>query len=156
MGWRVGLRTARQPPQLRHCEARSAAAIQEPPAPRLQLLARHTAAQSALIDEPAKAGCYTSHRRDHGSSSIPDDLERAIERQVAEGRATSSAAFVQEAVSRLLEDTDAEQDDIERAAFAGLADAGAGRTTTIATPADEQALHERLMTRLRDRLAAEG
>ncbi len=91
-----------------------------------------------------------------GAVQIPDELERVIERRVAEGQATNLAAFVQEAVSRLLDDTDAEQDDIERAALAGLADAAAGRTTTIATAADEQALHERLMTRLRDRLAAEG
>ena len=90
-----------------------------------------------------------------GAVQIPDDLEHAIERQVAEGRATTSAAFVHEAVSRLLEDADAEQDDIERAALAGLADAEAGRTTTIATATDEQALYDRLMTRLRDRLAAE-
>jgi Arc/MetJ-type ribon-helix-helix transcriptional regulator len=87
---------------------------------------------------------------------IPDELVRVIERQVAEGRATNVTAFVQEAVSRFLEDAYAEQDDIERAALAGLADAEGGRTTAIATAADEQALHERLMTRLRDRLAAEG
>ncbi len=91
-----------------------------------------------------------------GAVQISDELVRVIERQVAEGRATNVTAFVQEAVSRLLEDAHAEQDDIERAALAGLADAEAGRTTTIATAADEQALHERLMTRLRDRLAAEG
>ena len=91
-----------------------------------------------------------------GAVQIPDELERVIERHVADGRATNLTAFVQEAVSRLLEDTDAEQDDIERAALAGLADAEAGRTTTIATAADEQALHERLMTRQRDRLAAKG
>ncbi len=88
-----------------------------------------------------------------GAVQIPDELERVIERRVAEGRATNLAAFVHEAVSRLLDDTDAEQDDIE---LAGLADAAAGRATTIATAADEQALHERLMIRLRDRLSAEG
>ena len=91
-----------------------------------------------------------------GAVQIPDELERAIERQVAEGRATNPAAFVHEAISRLLEDTKTEQDDLERAALAGLTDAEAGRTTTIATAADEQALHDRLMNRLRDRLAAEG
>jgi len=85
-----------------------------------------------------------------GAVQIPDELERVIERRVAEGRATDMAASVHEAVSRLLDDTDAEQDDIERAA---LADAAAGRTTTIATAADEQALHEHPTTRLRDRLA---
>jgi len=91
-----------------------------------------------------------------GAVQIPDELVRVIERQVAEGRATNVTTFVQEAVSRLLEDAHAEQDDIERAALAGLADAEAGRTTTIATAADEQALHERLMTRLRKRMADEG
>lgn len=87
------------------------------------------------------------------AAQMPDELERAIERRVAEGRATDLAEFVQEAVSRLLEDADAEQDDIERAARTGLVDAAAGRITIAA---DEQALHDRLMTRLRDRLAAEG
>ena len=90
-----------------------------------------------------------------GAVQIPDELERVIARRVAEGRATNPAEFVQEAVSRFLENEDAEQDDIERAALAGLADTVAGRTTTIATAADEQALYDRLMTRLRDRLAAE-
>lgn len=91
-----------------------------------------------------------------GAVQIPDELERLIKRRVAEGQATTLTAFVQEAVSRLLDDMDTEQDDLERAALAGLADAEAGRTTTIATAADEQALHDRLMSRLRDRLAAEG
>ena len=90
-----------------------------------------------------------------GAIQISDELEHIIERHVAEGRATNMTAFVQEAVSRLLEDTDAEQDDIERAALTGLADAEAGRTITIATAADELALHKHLMIRLRDRLAIE-
>ena len=91
-----------------------------------------------------------------GAVHLPDDLMRVIEKRVANGQVANLTAFVQEAVSRLLDDTDAEQDDPERAALAGLADAEAGRTTTIATAADEQALHDRLITRLRDRLAAEG
>lgn len=51
-------------------------------------------------------------------------------------------AFVQGAVSRFLDDADAEQDDTERAAPAGLVDADAGRTLTNATDADDQALHD--------------
>lgn len=91
-----------------------------------------------------------------GAVQIPDEFVHVIEQQVAEGRATNVTAFVQEAVSRVLEDMDAEQGDIERAALAGLADADAARTTTIATDADEQARYDRLMTRLRDRLDAKG
>lgn len=91
-----------------------------------------------------------------GAVQLPDDLMRVIEQRVANGQATNLTAFVQEAVSRFLDDADAEQDDLERAALAGLADAEAGRTTTIATAANEQALHDRLMTQLRDRLATEG
>lgn len=88
-----------------------------------------------------------------GAVQLPDDLMRVIEQRVANGQAANLTAFVQEAVSRLLDDADAEQDDLERAALAGLVDAEAGRTTTIATAADEQAVHDRLMTRLWDSLA---
>ncbi len=91
-----------------------------------------------------------------GAVQVPDEFVRVIERQVAEDRATNVTTFVQEAVSLLLEDTDTEQDDIERAALAGLADADAGHTTAIATDADKQALYDRLMIRLRDRSATDG
>ena len=37
----------------------------------------------------------------------------------------------------------------------GIADAGAGRLVTIATPEDAVALHERTMTRLHARMAAD-
>jgi hypothetical protein len=40
-------------------------------------------------------------------------------------------------------------------ATAGIADAEAGRYVTIATSEDAQALHQRTIVRLRDRLAAD-
>ena len=85
-----------------------------------------------------------------GAVQLPNDLMRVIEQRVANGQAANLTAFVQEAVSRLLDDTDAEQDDLERA---GLADTEAGRTTTIATVTDEQTLHDRIIRRLRNRMA---
>ena len=68
-----------------------------------------------------------------GVVQLPDDLMRVIEQRVANGQAANPTAFVQEAVSRLLDDAEA------------------GRTTTIATTSGEQALHDRLTDRLRDR-----
>jgi hypothetical protein len=44
---------------------------------------------------------------------------------------------------------------VQGAVQAGLADIEAGRYTLVATPEDEQRLDERLMARLRKRLAAE-
>jgi predicted transcriptional regulator len=90
-----------------------------------------------------------------GAIQLPDELERVIERQVAEGRATSPVAFLEEAVRRLLDDDRLEQEDLQAAVQAGVADIEAGRYTLIATPEDDQRLDERLMARLRARLAAE-
>ena len=91
-----------------------------------------------------------------GMVQLPDELERVIERQVAEGRADSPAAFLEEAVRRLIDETRAEEDDVRQAAEAGVADIEAGRYTTVATQEDEHLLQERLMARLRARLAANG
>lgn len=90
-----------------------------------------------------------------GVVQLPDELERAIERQVAEGRAASPAEFLQEAVLRLIDDACAEEGEVRRVASKGMADAEAGRYTIVATTSDEQTLHDRLMTRLRDRLAVQ-
>jgi hypothetical protein len=48
-----------------------------------------------------------------------------------------------------------EQEDLHSAVQAGLADIEAGRYTFVATPEDDRRLDERLMARLRERLAAE-
>jgi len=90
-----------------------------------------------------------------GAVQLPDELERVIERQVAEGRATSTVAFLEEAALRLLDEDRLEQEDLQAAVQAGLADIEAGRYTLVATPEDDRRLDERLMARLRDGLAAE-
>lgn len=91
-----------------------------------------------------------------GAVQLPDELLQMIERQVDEGRAKSAAAFLEEAVLRLIEDARSEEDEIREVAQAGIADMDAGRYTTIATPDDEQRLHERMMARLHQNLAAKA
>jgi predicted transcriptional regulator len=84
---------------------------------------------------------------------LPDELKSLIDRQIAEGRVASEAEFFVEAARRFVADLTAE-DEIVAEAEAGIADAEAGRYVTIASAADIEALHERTMARLRDRLAA--
>lgn len=79
---------------------------------------------------------------------LSDELQRLIEQQVVEGRAASAAAFLAEAVMRLVDEAGAEEEAIRQASDAGSADVVAGRYTTVATPADGQALRERLIARL--------
>ncbi len=62
-----------------------------------------------------------------GAVRLPDELERVIERQVAEGRADSPAAFVEEAVRRLVDEIRAEEEDVRQAAEAGVAPASPPR-----------------------------
>ena len=91
-----------------------------------------------------------------GVVQLSDEIQRMIERQVAEGRAANSAAFLEEAVRRLVDETCAEEGAIQQAAEAGLADVEAGRFTTVATQEDGGLLHGRLMARLGARLADDG
>ena len=84
---------------------------------------------------------------------LPDELQRAIERQVAEGRATTPAAFLEEAVTRLIDDTRDEEDDLLQALDAGSADIEAGRYVTVMTSEDERRVHDGLMMRLRTRFS---
>lgn len=90
-----------------------------------------------------------------GAVQLPDELQRAIDQQVQQGRAPSTLAFLQEAVSRLIDDAQTEEDDINAAVQAGLADAEAGSYTTVASAEDSQRLHARLMAQVRESLAAE-
>ena len=85
---------------------------------------------------------------------LPDHIKEAIDRQVAEGRVSSEFEFLIEAARRYAEDLELE-DEIATEAEAGITDAEAGRYVTIATPDDAEALHERTMARLRERLAAD-
>ena len=90
-----------------------------------------------------------------GVIQLPDELQRVIERQVAEGRAASSAAFLEEAVRRLVDETRGEEDELLLAVEAGSADIEAGRYLTVATPEDERRIHDGMMARLRARLSAD-
>lgn len=90
-----------------------------------------------------------------GAIQLPDELQRLIERQVAEGRAATPTAFLEEAVMRLVDETRAEEDAVRQAVEAGLADIEAGRHTTVAIREDGQRLQQRLIARLQARLAAD-
>ena len=87
-----------------------------------------------------------------GVIKLPDGLQRVIERQVAEGRASSSTAFLEEAVMRLVEETSAEEDDVQRAVQVGSADIDAGRYRTVGSPDDGRRLRDDVMTKLRSHL----
>ena len=81
---------------------------------------------------------------------LPDELQRVIERQVAEGRAASSSAFLEEAVKRLVDEARGEEDELPQAVEAGSADIEAGRYTAVATAVDERHRHDGMMARLTD------
>ena len=66
-----------------------------------------------------------------GGIQAADELQRVIERRVVEGRAASAAAFIEEAVLRLVDDARLEDEDIDRSVHAGIADIEAGRYTTV-------------------------
>ena len=50
-----------------------------------------------------------------GVVQLPDELQREVERQVAEGRAANLGAFLEEAVMRLVDETHAEDDAVRQA-----------------------------------------
>ena len=85
---------------------------------------------------------------------MPDHIKEAIDRQIADGRVASEAAFLIEAARRYAEDLEIETVVVAEAQ-AGIADADAGRLVTISGPEDAEALHQRTMRRLGERLVAE-
>jgi predicted transcriptional regulator len=91
-----------------------------------------------------------------GAVQLSDEVERLIAGQVATGRAASLTAFLEEAVMRLVEDAQAEEEAILKASEAGLADMEAGRFITIATAEDRKHLQASLMADVRAGLAARG
>lgn len=86
---------------------------------------------------------------------LSDEIKRVIDRQIAEGRVTDEASFLEEAARRYASELDLE-DEIVAVARTGIADMNEGRYTTISTSQDAEALHERAMARLRARLADRG
>ena len=91
-----------------------------------------------------------------GVIQLPDELQRVIERQVAEGRAANATAFLEQAVMRMVEDTSSEEDGIRATIEAGSADIAGGRFKTIATREDERRLHDGIMDRLQSRVSADS
>ena len=91
-----------------------------------------------------------------GAVQLPEELQRVIERQVAEGRATSPTAFLKEAVMRLIDDGTAEENELRLAVEAGSANINFGRYRMVATPDDERRLLDDMTTRLRSRLPTDG
>lgn len=85
---------------------------------------------------------------------LSEQLQQVVDRQLAAGRAASQDEFLIEAARRFAEDIDLE-DEVVAEAEAGIADAEASRFVTIATPEDAAALHERTITRLHARMAAD-
>lgn len=90
-----------------------------------------------------------------GVVQLPDEIHRVVERQVAEGRASSTTAFLEEAVLRLVDACRLEEEELTTAVGAGLADLETQRYSTIATPEQGRDLHEAMMRRLRAHLAAD-
>ncbi|HEY4254049.1 MAG TPA: hypothetical protein VGM87_22770 [Roseomonas sp.] len=90
-----------------------------------------------------------------GVLRLPDELQRVIEQQVAEGRASSPEAFLEEAIMRLVDEGRAEEDELVQAAAAGSADIEAGRYTTLTTADDLRRFGDRVMARVVARLASE-
>jgi Arc/MetJ-type ribon-helix-helix transcriptional regulator len=86
---------------------------------------------------------------------LPDELKSVIDRQVAEGRAASEADYVTEAL-RLYADLLDSDDEIAEIVERAGADIAAGRYVTVRSSADNEALHEAAMERLRARLATDA
>ena len=75
------------------------------------------------------------------------ETKALINRALTDGIVASEAAFVEAAVRRYAEDLDDDMEEPLAAVAAGIADFEAGRFTTIASQADEDALRVRLRAR---------
>jgi hypothetical protein len=85
-----------------------------------------------------------------GAVYIRDEVQRLVDEHVARGLAENVEGFMEEAVLRLIGDGRAEEDVIAVAAECGAADIEVGRFTVIASVADGDRLHARLMAQMRD------
>ena len=68
-----------------------------------------------------------------GAVQLPDHLKRVIDQQVAAGRASSETAFLEQAILRLAQELEAE-DDIVAVAEEGIAAVSRGDCVTVASP----------------------
>jgi Arc/MetJ-type ribon-helix-helix transcriptional regulator len=89
-----------------------------------------------------------------GVVELPDAVQSVIDREVEEGRAASAAAFVEEAILRLIDSAISEEAEVAALASAGSADIQAGEYQTVATQEDEEDLRARLMSKLQSNLGS--
>lgn len=85
---------------------------------------------------------------------LPDEVQEAVDRQVAEGRAADVADFLTEAARRYAEDLDLEGE-LAAEARAGIADIEAGRFRTVSTREELASMEAEVMARVSDRLATD-
>ena len=78
-----------------------------------------------------------------------DELNTRSDRQIAEGRIASKAAFLADAIRRFAENVADQDDDIAAMVQRADADIGAGWYVTVSTPRDSRTLHAAAMARLR-------
>jgi len=86
---------------------------------------------------------------------LSDDLKRIIDRQIAEGHASSEADFLVRAAELYADHLEAE-DEIAAMVERADADVAAGRYATVVTQEDSQTLHEAAMARLHARMASDA
>jgi len=79
-----------------------------------------------------------------GVVQLPDDLQKLIDRQVAEGRAVSQAEFLSQAVQRYAQALEEDDDEIVAAIDEGIADIKSGRFELISGPEDMQRIRAEL------------
>ena len=79
---------------------------------------------------------------------LSDDLKTLIDRQIAPGLAAPEADYLQIAIQRYAADLDVEAS-LETIAQAGIADIEAGHYALLETEADIEALHQRIIRRVR-------
>jgi predicted transcriptional regulator len=86
-----------------------------------------------------------------GMIQLSDEVHAAVEHAVARGLSSSATSLVEEAVMRLLEDMQLEQEEIARVAAEGIADIEAGRYVTITTAEEHRALMDDILANVRNR-----
>ncbi len=87
-----------------------------------------------------------------GVVRLPEELQDAVEREVAEGRAESAEAFVEEAVRGALGLLEEPAEELLRLAEDGAADIAAGRYVEVSSEAQHGALAEEVAASVRMRL----
>ena len=85
---------------------------------------------------------------------LPDEIKEIIDREIAEGRTSSEADFIANALWLYVGHLEAE-DEIAAMAQRADADMAARRFVTVSSPEDSDALHQPTMDRLRSNLVSD-